>query len=312
VICRRFEPEQAVEITGPAYGSGYRVGGRLVLTAAHLFPAGVGNGCQVRSKRTFGTVAATVAWIAPGVDIALVALPDDVASCEPVAFGALPTGPERARFDLYGWPKWAQTTPPDEKPKAGGRHIDDLIYLADASPDGLLVLEPDRIPEAPALGKPGSDREGLSGAAVVCDGLVVAVQRQHQDPRRPASLEAEPLAKVYGDEVWRRLLEQHGVPAAPDKPFFDMLSEALEAAYQRRDEQLATSQDASATNAEILDLRGRRRAGPQLKAGRFSAGWPFQTARTLGAWRLCDHLEMSRPATSCSGGDQGVARAIRR
>lgn len=90
MICRRFEPEQAVEITGPAYGSGYRVGGRLVLTAAHLFPAGVGNGCQVRSKRTFGTVAATVAWIAPGVDIALVALPDDVASCEPVALARSP------------------------------------------------------------------------------------------------------------------------------------------------------------------------------------------------------------------------------
>ncbi len=72
MACRRFEPERAVEIVGPTYGSGYRIGGRLVLTAAHLFPTGVGSVCQVRSKPTFGTVAATVAWTAPGADIALV------------------------------------------------------------------------------------------------------------------------------------------------------------------------------------------------------------------------------------------------
>ena len=282
MACRRFEPERAVEIVGPAYGSGYRIGGRLVLTAAHLFPAGVGSACQVRSKPSFGTVAATVAWIAPGMDIAVVALSADVAGCEPVAFGALSAGPEKVRFDLYGWPKWAQTTCLDKKPKAGGRHIDGLIYLADTSPDGLLVLEPTRVPGAPAPGEDGSAWQGTSGAAVVCDGLVVAVQRQHQNPRRPASLEAEPLVKVYDDPDWRRLLEQHGIPAAPDKPFFDALSEALEAAYQRRDEQLATGQDVSAANAEILDLKRRRRAGPQLKAGDFLLDGRFRLLERLG------------------------------
>ncbi len=211
MVCRRFEPERAVEIVGPTYGSGYRIGGRLVLTAAHLFPAGVGSACRARSKPTFGTVDATVAWTAPGADIALVALPDIVASCEPVAFGALPSEPDKVRFDLYGWPKWARTTRSGQTPKAGGRHIDGLIYLADTSPEGLLVLEPERIPEASAPDQSGSDWEGLSGAAVICDGLVVAVQRHHQNPRRPASLEAEPLTKVHGDEGWRRLLERHGM-----------------------------------------------------------------------------------------------------
>lgn len=211
MVCRRFEPERAVEIVGPTYGSGYRIGGRLVLTAAHLFPAGVGSACRVRSKPSFGTMAATVVWTAPGADIALVALPDIAPSCGPVAFGALPAGPEKVRFDLYGWPKWARTTRPDAKPQAGGRHVDGLIYLADTSPDGLLVLEPDRTPEAPAPDEAGSDWEGLSGAAVVCDGVVVAVQRHHQNPRRPASLEAEPLAKVYDHPDWRCLLERHGI-----------------------------------------------------------------------------------------------------
>lgn len=211
MVCRRFEPERAVEIVGPTYGSGYRIGGRLVLTAVHLFPAGVGSACQIRSRPTFETVTATVAWTAPGADIALVALPDTVVGCEPVAFGVLPTGPEKVRFDLYGWPKWARTTRSDKPPKAGGRHIDGQIYLADTSPEGLLVLEPTRVPETPAPDEAGSDWEGLSGAAVVCDGLVVAVQHHHQNPRRPASLEAEPLAKVHSDEGWRSLLEKEGI-----------------------------------------------------------------------------------------------------
>ena len=190
MACRRFEPERAVEIVGPTYGSGYRIGGRLVLTAAHLFPTGVGTVCQVRSKPTFGTVAATVAWTAPGMDIAVVALSADVAGCEPVAFGALSAGPEKVRFDLYGWPKWARTTRPDAKLKAGGRHIDGLVYLADISPDGLLVLEPTRVPEAPAPGEDGSAWQGISGAAVICDGLVVA---------HPASVVAERSASTKAD-----------------------------------------------------------------------------------------------------------------
>ena len=37
---RNFEPKLAVEIIKPKYGSGYRIGGRLVLTAKHLFRNG--------------------------------------------------------------------------------------------------------------------------------------------------------------------------------------------------------------------------------------------------------------------------------
>ena len=282
MVCRRFEPERAVEIVAPAYGSGYRIGGRLVLTAAHLFPTGVGSACRVRSKKTFETVSATVAWTAPGADIALLGLPDNVAGCEPVAFGTLPTGPEKVRFDLYGWPKWARTTPSGKTPKAGGRHIDGLIYLADTSPDGLLVLEPTRVPEAPAQDEGGSDWQGISGATVVCDGLLVAVQRQHQNPRRPASLEAEPLAKVQGDADWQRLLKEHGIAALPEQSLSDVLAEALGTAYQRREELLASGQDASAVDAEILDLKRRRRAGPQLKAGDFLLDGRFRLLDRLG------------------------------
>ena len=213
-----MDPRRAVEITGPSYGSGYRIGGRLVLTARHLFAGSADNTCKVRARYAFGEVKAQVAWKAPGADVALVELPKDVPACDSVVFGRLPVAGQTARtitFEFYGWPQWARTTRLGESPKAGGRHIRGTIYLADTSPEGLLVVEPERVPWAPDSRAQGSEWTGVSGAAVVCHGLVVAVQHHHQNSRRAASLEAELLSKVYDDPTWRSLLEQHGIHGDP-------------------------------------------------------------------------------------------------
>ena len=59
---RQFEPCRAVEIIAPKYGSGYRIGGRLVLTAAHLLN-NVGSDCEVRDKPPgFARETAQVVW----------------------------------------------------------------------------------------------------------------------------------------------------------------------------------------------------------------------------------------------------------
>jgi ankyrin repeat protein len=220
---RRFDPKRAVEITAPAYGSGYRIGGRLVLTAAHLLPPKVGGSCNVRFRRDAGgrTWSGTVAWLAPGWtgssspsdrDAGLVRLAEEADSCEPALLGRLPEDTDGLKlgFDFFGWPNWAQTKRKDRKPLAGGRHVDGLIYLADTSPEGLLVLEPRRQPEAEP-GQPGSPWEGFSGAAVVCDGLVVGVQRHHQNPRRPGSLEAVLLTPFATDAGLQQTLASIGI-----------------------------------------------------------------------------------------------------
>jgi Trypsin-like peptidase domain len=215
---QRIDPKRAVEITGPSYGSGYRIGGRLVLTASHLFTGSVDNACKVRARDNFGEVKARVVWQALGADVALVQLPETVPECDPVVFGRLPAAGQIAAtipFEVYGWPQWARTMRQGERAKAGGRHIRGTIYLADTSGEKFLVLEPERGPEAPKPRAQGSAWTGVSGAAVVCSGLVVAVQHHHQNPDRAASLEAELLSKVYDDPDWRRLLEQHGIHGAP-------------------------------------------------------------------------------------------------
>ena len=192
----------------PKYGSAYRIGGRLVLTSAHILHE-VGSQCGIRAKQTIGETDATVVWKAQHVDVALIELPENITPCESAAFGRLPNSMygEKIDFQMYCWPKWGQTFRgkdeyDEDKYAAGGRQVEGVIYLADTSPDGLLVLEAQRL---------GSEWQGVSGAAVLCNGLIVAVQRQHQNPNRPASLEAVALSRIYDDSQWRTLLSQHGI-----------------------------------------------------------------------------------------------------
>ena len=215
---RQFEPGRALEVTFPRYGSAYYIGGRLVLTAAHLLDE-VGSDCCVRAKQSFGEVKANVVWKAQKSDIALIELPKSITLYSTffgeVIFGKLPeaTAGETLKFQMYGWPQWGWTRW-DHGPAAGGRQVEGIIYLADTSPENLLVLEALRLPPE-ALSESGSNWEGSSGAAIICDGLVIAVQRQHQNPRRPASLEASPLWTIYSDEQWCGLLRQHGINPEP-------------------------------------------------------------------------------------------------
>ncbi len=210
---RQFEPNRAIEVIAPKYGSGYRLGGELVLTAAHLLDR-VGSACEVRDKRSFSKEKAQVVWKAQGLDLALIELPKGVASVEAITLGQLPEviAGEKLAFQMYAYPKWGRTQR-DYGSAAGGRQIEGMIYLADRSPDGLLVLEPQRLP--PEVTTTQSEWEGASGAAIICDGLVIAVQSQHHNPYRSASIEASPLWMVYSDERWRRLLEQHGIDPEP-------------------------------------------------------------------------------------------------
>lgn len=210
---RQFEPRRAVEVWALQYGSGYRIGGRLILTAAHLL-GNVGSACVVRAKRSFsfGKQSGLVVWKATGLDIALIELPEEIDEVEPIMLGQLPksTTGEKLAFQMYAYPAWARTQREGGRFAAGGRQIEGTIFLEDDSPDRLLVL---RLLEVVTTDR--SPWEALSGAAIICDGLVVAVQCQQPNPCHPASLEATPLWEIYSDEEWRRLLEKHGIDPEP-------------------------------------------------------------------------------------------------
>ena len=217
---RQCEPHRAVEIITPTYGTGYCLGGRLLLTCAHLFRGhGLDSPCEVRDKAGFGTVTAQVVWMAAAADIALVELPATIPSYDPIALGQLPA-PTAAILDFqcWGFPEWGFTKD-DNGHQSGRRDISGKIHLGDTSPDNLVVLDaslrgPSDLQVEKAHQQEKSPWQGSSGSAVVCAGRVVAVLHHHQRSDNPAALEATPLTLVAEDPQWCALLKQHGLDPA--------------------------------------------------------------------------------------------------
>ena len=80
------------------------------------------------------------------------------------------------------------------------------------------MLQAERTPsilQIERAGKGKSPWQGASEAAIVCNGLVVGVQKWHQNPDRPKSLEAESLARIYNNQEWRELLEKYDIDPEP-------------------------------------------------------------------------------------------------
>jgi hypothetical protein len=65
------------------------------------------------------------------------------------------------------------------------------------------------------LAEDQSPWQGTSGSAIVCYGLVIGVQSKQPIRDRPASLEAESLARVYDNPEWCEILENHDIDPEP-------------------------------------------------------------------------------------------------
>jgi hypothetical protein len=137
-----------------------------------------------------------------------------------VCFGRLPnpSSAEEIPFDFFGYPNWGFVAS-EQETKATGLHIKGNIYVADISANGLVVLEVKRTPSIleieKAILEDKSPWQGTSGAAIICKGFVVGVQRWTPNPDRPESLEAESLAGVFGNKDWCLLLQEHDINPDP-------------------------------------------------------------------------------------------------
>ncbi|MGK7881959.1 MAG: HEAT repeat domain-containing protein [Crocosphaera sp.] len=234
---KAFTPGYAVEIVAPYYGTGYRIGGRLILTCRHLFKE-KDDTCKVRFRKKFDyldkqDIDAQVIWKAPdNIDIALVELPKDIDNCPAVAFGNLPdaNSTETIDFDCLGFPHFLRYSE-DRIEYATGLHIKGIIKVADRAPNGHLILniiDKTIQPTDKQLDKVPQDTspwQGTSGSAIISDGLVVGVQSKDPLRDRPAALEAESLARVYNDQKWCEELTKHGINPTPIQVSSNWLSE---------------------------------------------------------------------------------------
>ncbi|WP_287629443.1 MULTISPECIES: NB-ARC domain-containing protein [unclassified Microcystis] len=223
----QFQPDRALEIVAPKYGTAYRIGGRLLLTCRHLFDNS--NDCKVRFRSASNysdkqDIDAKVIWKAPdNIDIALVELPETIETCNPVGFGVLPdaSSTQKVKFDCLGFPLFLRYVE-DEIKYATGLHIEGTVDVANRVPHHRLLLNikdsQDIQPtdkQLERLAENQSPWEGTSGSAIVCNGLVIGVQSKQPIRDRPASLEAESLARVYDNPEWCEILENHDIDPEP-------------------------------------------------------------------------------------------------
>ncbi|MFE6713161.1 hypothetical protein [Streptomyces sp. NPDC057695] len=206
-----------------AYGSGYRIAHRLVLTVDHVLgdPATPGT-CTVRLGGGDTALPATPVWRGgEGRDLALLRLdeaPED--TVPPVTFGALPSGVGSVPFIGVGFPAFA--TRPEEPGVRGlrrrsAKQVDGFVRLGSSLKSRLLDLSYSTTPPLLPGPKAPDPWKGLSGAALFTrdSGLLIGVQAHRLPAAGIGGAEAEPVADALDDPDFCRRLALGGVRYEP-------------------------------------------------------------------------------------------------
>ncbi|MFE7560157.1 tetratricopeptide repeat protein, partial [Kitasatospora sp. NPDC057500] len=198
-------------VNGPGgRGSGYAVGGRLVLTSAHVTGPS-GSRVKVFHPGGSGTAAGTVVWAGTpgGRDDAALVLVDDSPHWQPptapVRWGRPDTARPGTACETWGVPDEAQRP---------GRAVEAVQLHGEVNPgSGFVGNQYVMDLRMPATGWPGDGTSpwgGLSGAAVFCDRYLtgaVASDRAHSAHGR---LNVVPSYVLHHDPLFRTALAAHG------------------------------------------------------------------------------------------------------
>ena len=206
--------ERVVEIvlylgTGPGkqyrYGSGFRLGGRLVLTAAHVVAGAAAAGITVRGPDKVPHPARVIDGLASDpdtVDLALLELCDEIAELPPLPVAAVdrdaPVPVPVEGCWAVGYPRF------QEVGTAAGvvretAEVWGMILPAENLVGGLLSLQVTSAPRALAPGQEAlgqSPWSGMSGAAVLAGERLIGVVSEHAPRRGESTITVTPLASL--------------------------------------------------------------------------------------------------------------------
>ena len=206
--------ERVVEIeaalrTGPAeryrYGSGFRLGGRLVLTAAHVVAGAAAAGITVRGPDKVPHPARVVDALAGDpdtVDLALLELRDEIAELPPPPVAAVDRD---APVPVPVEGCWAVGYPLFQEVESAAGVVREtaqvwgMILPGENLVGGLLSLHVTSAPRAlppqqEALGE--SQWSGMSGAAVFAGEWLLGVVSEHAPRRGKSTITVTPLASL--------------------------------------------------------------------------------------------------------------------
>ncbi|MEE1821571.1 tetratricopeptide repeat protein [Streptomyces sp. BE20] len=196
--------------TGPGSGSGYAVGGRLVLTSAHV-TGPVGTRVEVFHPGGTGSAGGRVVWAGTPKerDDAALVLVDDSEHWQPptapVRWGRTVTRRPGARCETWGVPDEAQRH---------GRPIEASQLRGEVNPGSGFVgnqyVMDLRTPVSGWRGGGTSPWGGLSGAAMFCDRYLTGVVAADRDHSAHGRLNVVPAYVLHHDPAFRAALAEHG------------------------------------------------------------------------------------------------------
>jgi WD40 repeat protein len=209
------------------YGSGCRVSGRLVLTAAHVVVGAVSIGIRgPDKKRTLADVV--LAGDPDGVDLALVELNGDVGQIAGIPMAVVDRARAGAavveRCHAVGYPQFKDVHGTDGIIVRETADVYGEIPLLSGLVGGLLTLQvssaPENLPDSSILlGE--SQWAGMSGAPVVAGEYLIGVVSEHAPREGASTITVTPLNQLDPDpgRSWPGVLDstiwwtQLGVPA---------------------------------------------------------------------------------------------------
>ncbi|MFI5527527.1 tetratricopeptide repeat protein [Kitasatospora sp. NPDC051853] len=274
-----MEQERLAVVTGPGgHGSGYAVGGRLVLTSAHV-TGPVGTEVTVFHPVGTGTARARVLWAGTpkGRDDAALVLVDASPHWQPptapVLWGRLGTTIPGTPCETWGTPDEAQSA----GPAVEASHLAGEMNPGSGFAGNQYVMDL-RTPVSAWAGPGPSPWAGLSGAAVYCDRHlvgVVAADRAHSGHGR---LDVVPSYVLHHAAAFRAVLAAHGAGPRAELAEVEFQDIADRTHHPSRQPDPATPTALLEAGRQTVPFRGRRRLLAELEA--------WCVPRGFGAWLL--------------------------
>jgi WD40 repeat protein len=187
------------------YGSGCRVSGRLVLTAAHVVAGAIWIGVRGPDKKQISAKPILVGD-PDGVDLALVELNEDVNQVPQMPMAQVDRSGLGAalveRCHAIGYPQFKDFHGPDGVSVRETADVYGEIPVLSGLVGGLLTLQvssaPEKLPDSfVALGE--SQWAGMSGAPVVAGDYLVGVVSEHAAREGSSAITVTPLSQLDPD-----------------------------------------------------------------------------------------------------------------
>ncbi|NUT48131.1 MAG: hypothetical protein HOV94_12600 [Saccharothrix sp.] len=189
--------DQVVAVRSSRHGSGFRIGGDLVVTALHVLGADI----EITDSAMSAWWPAEQLWRSEGLDAALLRLDrgHDLGRVPRMRWGALASETPRLPVEVQGFPRFLTDSGQNEP--WGFEQADGHVNPASTSRHGAMHVNVD----SKTFTAEPREWRGISGGPVLCRGAVIGVAQRAGAER----LVSTPVEHLFRDQEFRDVLKRH-------------------------------------------------------------------------------------------------------